>query len=182
MRAILAVFSRDKRVLLVLVEHSLRILREDKKAAGWFRDRFRELQDLLEELLREGVEGMTLAVMGCVVNGPGESKLADIGISLPGTVQQSSTITMMDEQIVQILESGQVLLNQKEYDRFVHDITYHTMIHESLKKLMDAFNYDAHPMAQVAAVVASMAGFVAALVLFLRDVLLASWAVYGEHR
>ena len=31
-----------------------------------------------------GVEEMTIAVMGCVVNGPGESKHADIGISLPG--------------------------------------------------------------------------------------------------
>jgi len=36
-------------------------------------------------LQRVGVEGMTLAVMGCVVNGPGESKHANIGISLPGT-------------------------------------------------------------------------------------------------
>jgi (E)-4-hydroxy-3-methylbut-2-enyl-diphosphate synthase len=34
---------------------------------------------------REGVETMTLAVMGCIVNGPGESKAANIGISLPGT-------------------------------------------------------------------------------------------------
>lgn len=33
----------------------------------------------------DGVENLTLAVMGCVVNGPGESKHADIGISLPGT-------------------------------------------------------------------------------------------------
>jgi (E)-4-hydroxy-3-methylbut-2-enyl-diphosphate synthase len=33
----------------------------------------------------EGVETLTLAVMGCVVNGPGESKAANIGISLPGT-------------------------------------------------------------------------------------------------
>ena len=33
----------------------------------------------------EGVENLSLAVMGCVVNGPGESKQADIGISLPGT-------------------------------------------------------------------------------------------------
>ena len=32
-----------------------------------------------------GVENMSVAVMGCVVNGPGESKLANIGISLPGT-------------------------------------------------------------------------------------------------
>jgi (E)-4-hydroxy-3-methylbut-2-enyl-diphosphate synthase len=33
----------------------------------------------------EGVENLSLAVMGCVVNGPGESRQADIGISLPGT-------------------------------------------------------------------------------------------------
>ena len=33
----------------------------------------------------DGVETMTLAVMGCIVNGPGESKAANIGISLPGT-------------------------------------------------------------------------------------------------
>jgi (E)-4-hydroxy-3-methylbut-2-enyl-diphosphate synthase len=33
----------------------------------------------------DGVETMTLAVMGCIVNGPGESKAASIGISLPGT-------------------------------------------------------------------------------------------------
>ena len=37
------------------------------------------------KLERNGVENMTLAVMGCVVNGPGESKHANIGISLPGS-------------------------------------------------------------------------------------------------
>ncbi len=37
----------------------------------------------------DGVENMTLAVMGCVVNGPGESKHANIGISLPGTGERS---------------------------------------------------------------------------------------------
>jgi citrate synthase len=51
------------------------------------------------------------------------------------------------------------LPNQKEYDRFVHDITYHTMIHESLKKLMDAFNYDAHPMGMLISTVAAMSTF-----------------------
>ena len=35
-----------------------------------------------------GVEEMTVAVMGCVVNGPGESKMANIGISLPGTGEE----------------------------------------------------------------------------------------------
>jgi (E)-4-hydroxy-3-methylbut-2-enyl-diphosphate synthase len=56
---------------------------------------FRELADEIQTYVREqmplwrqqydGVETMTLAVMGCVVNGPGESKHANIGISLPGT-------------------------------------------------------------------------------------------------
>lgn len=56
---------------------------------------FQELAERIQNHVREmmpqwrdhypGVENMTLAVMGCVVNGPGESKHADIGISLPGT-------------------------------------------------------------------------------------------------
>jgi (E)-4-hydroxy-3-methylbut-2-enyl-diphosphate synthase len=44
----------------------------------------------------DGVEEMTLAVMGCVVNGPGESKHADIGISLPGTGEQPSAPVFID--------------------------------------------------------------------------------------
>ncbi len=56
---------------------------------------FQELAERVQEYVRsrmpewkttyEGVETLTLAVMGCVVNGPGESKAANIGISLPGT-------------------------------------------------------------------------------------------------
>jgi (E)-4-hydroxy-3-methylbut-2-enyl-diphosphate synthase len=56
---------------------------------------FQELAERTQDYIRErlpewktqyeGVENMTLAVMGCVVNGPGESKAANIGISLPGT-------------------------------------------------------------------------------------------------
>jgi len=56
---------------------------------------FQELAERIQDYVREqmpvwktkydGVEEMTLAVMGCVVNGPGESKAANIGISLPGT-------------------------------------------------------------------------------------------------
>jgi (E)-4-hydroxy-3-methylbut-2-enyl-diphosphate synthase len=44
----------------------------------------------------EGVEAMTLAVMGCVVNGPGESKAASIGISLPGTGEEPSCPVYID--------------------------------------------------------------------------------------
>ena len=56
---------------------------------------FQELAERIQAYIRErmpewkqdheGVESMTLAVMGCIVNGPGESKAANIGISLPGT-------------------------------------------------------------------------------------------------
>jgi (E)-4-hydroxy-3-methylbut-2-enyl-diphosphate synthase len=43
-----------------------------------------------------GVEGMTVAVMGCVVNGPGESKAANIGISLPGTGESPNCPVFID--------------------------------------------------------------------------------------
>jgi len=56
---------------------------------------FQELAKQIDDFLRQsmpvwrtqypGVESMKVAVMGCIVNGPGESKHADIGISLPGT-------------------------------------------------------------------------------------------------
>src|SRR5471030_1716950 len=44
----------------------------------------------------DGVENLTLAVMGCVVNGPGESKRADIGISLPGTGEAPAAPVFID--------------------------------------------------------------------------------------
>src|ERR687892_502387 len=51
-----------------------------ERIQGYIRDRMPEWKTT-----HEGVESLTLAVMGCVVNGPGESKAANIGISLPGT-------------------------------------------------------------------------------------------------
>jgi (E)-4-hydroxy-3-methylbut-2-enyl-diphosphate synthase len=48
------------------------------------------------KLQYEGVESMTLAVMGCIVNGPGESKAANIGISLPGTGEEPSCPVYID--------------------------------------------------------------------------------------
>ena len=48
------------------------------------------------KVAREGVETMTLAVMGCVVNGPGESKAANIGISLPGTGEAPNCPVFID--------------------------------------------------------------------------------------
>jgi (E)-4-hydroxy-3-methylbut-2-enyl-diphosphate synthase len=81
---------------------------------------FQELADRIQAYLRNqmpawkqtypGVEDMRVAVMGCVVNGPGESKHADIGISLPGTgevpvapvyVDGKKTVTLKGERIAE---------------------------------------------------------------------------------
>ena len=81
---------------------------------------FQELAQDIQRYLREqmpvwreqypGVETMNVAVMGCVVNGPGESKLANIGISLPGTgevpvapvfVDGEKTVTLKGDHIAQ---------------------------------------------------------------------------------
>lgn len=67
---------------------------------------FQELADRIQTYLREqmpvwkkqypGVEGMSVAVMGCIVNGPGESKHANIGISLPGTGESPAAPVFVD--------------------------------------------------------------------------------------
>ena len=69
---------------------------------------FQELAERTQEYIRDrmpawktqydGVETMTLAVMGCVVNGPGESKAANIGISLPGTGEAPNCPVFIDGQ------------------------------------------------------------------------------------
>jgi (E)-4-hydroxy-3-methylbut-2-enyl-diphosphate synthase len=69
---------------------------------------FQELAERIQGYIREqmpvwktqyeGVETMTLAVMGCVVNGPGESKAANIGISLPGTGEAPNCPIYIDGQ------------------------------------------------------------------------------------
>jgi (E)-4-hydroxy-3-methylbut-2-enyl-diphosphate synthase len=69
---------------------------------------FQELAERIQDYIREklpewktqyeGVENFTLAVMGCIVNGPGESKAANIGISLPGTGEEPSCPVYVDGQ------------------------------------------------------------------------------------
>jgi len=100
---------------------------------------FQTLADSIQRHLRErmpewrdayhGVETMTVAVMGCVVNGPGESKHANIGISLPGTGERpvapvyedgAKTVTLKGERIA---EEFQQLVEQyiaRTYARRVH--------------------------------------------------------------
>ena len=61
-------------------------------------------------------------------------------------------------EVAWLLRHGE-LPNQAEYDQFVHDITYHTYVHENLRKFLEGFRYDAHPMAMLNSSVAALASF-----------------------
>ncbi len=97
---------------------------------------FQELADNIQRYLREqmpiwrtqypGVESMNVAVMGCVVNGPGESRHADIGISLPGTgevpaapvyVDGVRTVTLKGDRIAEEFEVIVQSYIEKRYGR-----------------------------------------------------------------
>src|SRR5437773_3362822 len=69
-----------------------------ERIQGYVRDKMPEWKTTYE-----GVESMTLAVMGCVVNGPGESKAANIGISLPGTGEAPNRPIYIDGEHVTTL-------------------------------------------------------------------------------
>jgi (E)-4-hydroxy-3-methylbut-2-enyl-diphosphate synthase len=79
---------------------------------------FQELADRIQNYVRDqmpvwrekytGVEEMTLAVMGCVVNGPGESKHANIGISLPGTGEAPAAPVFIDGEKVTTLRGERI--------------------------------------------------------------------------
>jgi (E)-4-hydroxy-3-methylbut-2-enyl-diphosphate synthase len=56
-----------------------------------------------------GVEGMRVAVMGCVVNGPGESKHANIGISLPGTFEEPKAPVYVDGSLSVTLKGDRIV-------------------------------------------------------------------------
>jgi (E)-4-hydroxy-3-methylbut-2-enyl-diphosphate synthase len=72
---------------------------------------------------RIGVENMTLAVMGCVVNGPGESKQANIGISLPGTGEDPVAPVYVDGQRVVTLRGENIAA---EFRQLVDDYVART--------------------------------------------------------
>ena len=79
---------------------------------------FQELAQRIQEFLRTqmpvwkqsypGVEEMKVAVMGCVVNGPGESKHADVGISLPGTNESPVAPVYVDGERAVTLKGGRI--------------------------------------------------------------------------
>jgi len=76
-----------------------------RTTSTFFQEMAQEIQDYLHERMpgwRErypGVDALRVAVMGCVVNGPGESKHADIGISLPGTSEEPKAPVYVDGQL-----------------------------------------------------------------------------------
>ena len=72
----------------------------------------------LWQLTHPGVENMTLAVMGCVVNGPGESKHANIGISLPGTGELPVAPVYVDGQKTITLRGNRIA---EEFQKIVDD-------------------------------------------------------------
>ena len=89
---------------------------------------FQELAKQIDDFLRAqmpvwrsqypGVEGMKVAVMGCIVNGPGESKHADIGISLPGTGEAPAAPVFIDGEKRMTLRGEGIAL---EFQRIVED-------------------------------------------------------------
>ena len=80
---------------------------------------FQEMADEIQTYLRgqmpiweaqyRGVEEMKVAVMGCVVNGPGESKHSDIGISLPGTFEEPKAPVYIDGRFVKTLKGDGIV-------------------------------------------------------------------------
>ena len=61
-------------------------------------------------------------------------------------------------EVAYLLMNGE-LPTPAEFQKFEHEITHHTMMHESLKNFLQGFNYDAHPMAMLAGTVASLSAF-----------------------
>ena len=93
---------------------------------------FQELADNIQVYVRKmmpewgkryvGVENMHVAVMGCIVNGPGESKHANIGISLPGTGEQPAAPVFIDGKKKSTLRGDNIASQFKEIlDKYVKD-------------------------------------------------------------
>ncbi len=80
----------------------------------YFQELAEEIQDYIKESMPvwsktyPGVEEMDVAVMGCIVNGPGESKAANIGISLPGTFEEPKAPVYIDGEHSQTLKGDNI--------------------------------------------------------------------------
>jgi len=85
-----------------------------------FQELAKDVQDMIRERMPDwksrypGVEALNFAVMGCIVNGPGESKHADIGISLPGTGEQPAAPVFIDGKKAMTLRGPHIAADFKE--------------------------------------------------------------------
>jgi (E)-4-hydroxy-3-methylbut-2-enyl-diphosphate synthase len=86
-----------------------------RTTSTFFQEMASDIQAYLRDRMPEwrerhpGVEDMRVAVMGCVVNGPGESKHADIGISLPGTFEEPVAPVFVDGQLDRTLRGDRIV-------------------------------------------------------------------------
>ena len=86
-----------------------------RTTSTFFQSMAQEIQDYLRDQMpewkttRPGVEAMHVAVMGCVVNGPGESKHANIGISLPGTAEDPRAPVYVDGHLLKTLKGATII-------------------------------------------------------------------------
>jgi (E)-4-hydroxy-3-methylbut-2-enyl-diphosphate synthase len=102
---------------------------------------FQEMADQIQTYLREqmplwkathpGVEAMKVAVMGCVVNGPGESKHSNIGISLPGTFEEPKAPVYVDGRLMTTLKGDRIVPEFLEILNTYVDSHYATQYAES---------------------------------------------------
>jgi (E)-4-hydroxy-3-methylbut-2-enyl-diphosphate synthase len=97
-----------------------------RTTSTFFQSLAEQIQDYLRASMpawREqypGVEEMKLAVMGCIVNGPGESKHANIGISLPGTAEEPKAPVYVDGKLVTTLRGDTIVSDfQRILDGYV---------------------------------------------------------------
>ncbi len=87
-----------------------------RTASTFFQEMAQQIQDHLREKMpvwrqeRPGVADMKVAVMGCVVNGPGESKHANIGISLPGTFEEPKAPVYVDGRLLVTLKGDRIVV------------------------------------------------------------------------
>jgi (E)-4-hydroxy-3-methylbut-2-enyl-diphosphate synthase len=86
-----------------------------RTTSTFFQEMAQQIQDHLRQKMpvwrreRPGVADMRVAVMGCVVNGPGESKHADIGISLPGTFEDPKAPVYVDGRLMVTLKGDRIV-------------------------------------------------------------------------
>jgi citrate synthase len=135
------------------------------------------------KILQGGVEGDTASPamdLRQIKTSPDEFGLMTYDPAFMNTASCKSAITFIDgdkgilryrgypiEQLAEkstflevawLLRHGE-LPTQAEYDGWVHDITYHTYVHENIKTFLQGFRYDAHPMSMLCSAVAAMSSF-----------------------